>query len=609
MPRLLTNIVLLITVVCCSLFYFLHGRKSTVFYGDALGYYLYLPATFIYGNHGQYNQLPPDKEIGQGIFNYTADMNTLLPKSPKGFTVNQYTYGAAAFEFPFFITAHLFEKITGRKANGFSSTYENAIRLAGIFYLLVGLFFLFKSLQEFVNRNTAIITCCFLLIGTNLFWFSFYQSGMAHVVLFFLYAALLYFTIQVHKQQKLVSFIAIGLAVGFITVIRPSDILCLLLPVCYSVYNRSTLQQKIQLLQRNKANILIAAVYFVLPFVPQLIYWKQYAGSFFYDSYVGQSFDFLHPKIIAGVFGFKNGWLAYTPLMILALCGLFLYKKFKTISLSIFLILPVYMYVIYSWWSYNYINGFGSRPMIHLYPLLAIPFAVLLNAAVSKGKAATAGLLTAVVFCTFINIKQSVQQAKGEMWSEDSNAAFNLQTLFKRQLDYNDLVAADNGQHQPSSTVLTTTKAQQLNFSDSVAKTDHITITAEQEYSPAAVKLFATTADEKAKWIKASGYFNSPEQIYDWYRYHLLVVTVTRNGELLLWQSIKINNKIGIADSSCKEHDRINLRHADVNQWGHVYFYVPLQVQLQKGDEVTALVWNMARKSLLVKQLKLELLR
>ncbi|NCU03163.1 MAG: hypothetical protein GXC73_04180 [Chitinophagaceae bacterium] len=606
MPRLFTNIVLLITILCCALFYFLHGRKSTVFYGDALGYYLYLPATFIYGNHGQYQQLPTDKDIDQGIHNYTSDMNTQLPKSPKGFTVNQYTYGTAAFEFPFFITAHLLEKITGRKANGFSSTYENAIRVAGVFYLLIGLFLVFKSLQEFVNRNTAIVTCCFILIGTNLFWFSFYQPGMAHVILFFLYAALIYFTIQVHKRQKLVYFIAIGLTAGFITVTRPSDILCLLIPICYAVYNRSSLLQKIQLLKHNALNIFITAVYFLLPFVPQFIYWKQYGGSFFYDSYASQSFDFLHPKIIAGVFGFKNGWLAYTPLMILALCGLFFYKKFKTISLSVFLILPVYMYVIYSWWSYNYINGFGSRPMIHLYPLLAIPFAVLLQTAVSKSKVTAAALFTVAVFCSFANLKQSVQQAKGELWSEDSNAAFNLQTLFKQNLDYNDLVAADIGQHQPSSTVLTTTAAQQLNFSDSVAKTDHITITAEQEYSPAAVKLIAATADEKAKWIKASGYFNSPEQIYDWYRYHLLVVTVTRNGELLLWQSI---NKIGLADSSCKVHDQIQLRHADVNQWGHVYFYAPLHFQLQKGDEVTALLWNMARKSLLVKQLKLELLR
>lgn len=609
MPRLLTNIVLLITLFCCTIFYFLHGKKSNVFYGDALGYYMYLPATFIYGNHGQYQQLPLDKEIEPGIHHYTADMNNLIPKSPKGFTVNQYTYGTAAFEFPFFITAHLFEKITGRKANGFSSSYENAIRFAGVFYLLAGLLLLLKSLQEFVTRNIAIVISCFILIGTNLFWFSFYQSGMAHVLLFFLYAALLYFTIQVHKRQKLVYFIAIGLTAGFITVTRPSDILCLLIPICYGVYNRSTLLQKTQLLKQNALNVFITAVYFLLPFVPQLIYWKQYGGSFFYDSYAGQSFDFLHPKIIAGVFGFKNGWLAYTPLMILSLCGLFLYKKFKPISLSIFLILPVYMYVIYSWWSYNYINGFGSRPMIHLYPLLAIPLAVLLQAAVSKSKAAATGLFAVVVFCSFVNLKQSVQQAKNELWSEDSNAAFNLQTLFKQKLNYNDLVSADNGLHQPTSTALTVISTQQLNFSDSVAKTDHITITAEQEFSSASIKLLATTADEKATWIKASGNFNSPEQIYDWYRHHLLVLTVTRNGELLLWQSMKINNKIGLADNTCKVHDQIHLRHADVNQWGNVHFYVPLHTSLQKGDEVTALVWNMARKPLLVKQLKLELLR
>ena len=113
--------------------------------------------------------------------------------------------------------------------------------------------------------------------------------------------------------------------------------------------------------------------------------------------------------------------------------------------------------------------------------------------------------------------------------------------------------------------------------------------------------------NNNTKYIKVSGVFNATEQIYDWYRYQLLVLTVTRNAEVLLWKSIKINNKIGLADSSCEKHPRIDLRHSDTNQWGPVHFYAPLSFNLQPGDEVKAIIWNMARKPLLNKSLKLEL--
>ena len=448
MGKTSTNILLAITILISCLFYSMHGRKSLVFYGDALGYYLYLPTTLIYNNIGNPETFPKDKGIDPVVTNYVADMS-VLGKSQKGFFVNQYTYGTAFFELPFFATAHFIKKFSNIEADGFSKAYSNAIRISTIVYLLLGLFFLFKSLLEFVDRNTAIAATCLILIGTNLFWFSFYQAGMAHSPLFFLYALLLFLTIKVHKSPSLLLFVLIGFAAGFITIIRPSDILCLLIPVLYAIYNRSSFVEKMQFTRKNALFIGIAAVCFLLPLIPQLLYWKKFGGSFLYDSYVNQGFDFLHPKITEGLFGFKNGWLAYTPIMLFALAGLVFAKRFRNAQLLFFTLLPIYIYVIYSWWCYNYINGFGSRPMIHLYPLMAIPLATLISIS-AKNRIMQIVCWILLLFCCFVNIKQSIQQAKGEMWSEESNATFNLQTLFKSKLGYNDLVVMDCGEKQLS---------------------------------------------------------------------------------------------------------------------------------------------------------------
>jgi hypothetical protein len=50
---------------------------------------------------------------------------------------------------------------------------------------------------------------------------------------------------------------------------------------------------------------------------------ENFKRQFIYYSYAGESFDFLHPQIIRGLFGWKNGWLPYTPVMIFSLPGIY----------------------------------------------------------------------------------------------------------------------------------------------------------------------------------------------------------------------------------------------------------------------------------------------
>ncbi|MBK6776976.1 MAG: hypothetical protein IPG74_14450 [Flavobacteriales bacterium] len=56
---------------------------------------------------------------------------------------------------------------------------------------------------------------------------------------------------------------------------------------------------------------------------PLFIYWKVYAGSFFWDSYQnpGEGLDIFYPHIHNFLFSFRKGWLLYSPLIALALLG------------------------------------------------------------------------------------------------------------------------------------------------------------------------------------------------------------------------------------------------------------------------------------------------
>ena len=79
------------------LFFAKWGRTSYVFYGDALGYYYYLPATFVYHNFHQIEKLPADRGLEHHVLHYAMEFEQ-NPRSPKGYLINQYTYGVALME-------------------------------------------------------------------------------------------------------------------------------------------------------------------------------------------------------------------------------------------------------------------------------------------------------------------------------------------------------------------------------------------------------------------------------------------------------------------------------------------------------------------------------
>ena len=99
-----------VTLFLCSLFYYQHGKNSYTFYGDALGYYCYLPGAFIYHNLNTFDSLPSDKKIEQPVLDYFNQHRQENQQRVTPVSVNQYTYGVALTELPFFLIAHAYEK-------------------------------------------------------------------------------------------------------------------------------------------------------------------------------------------------------------------------------------------------------------------------------------------------------------------------------------------------------------------------------------------------------------------------------------------------------------------------------------------------------------------
>lgn len=602
------KLILVVAITLTSIFVFQYGKSKDTFYGDAFGYYLYLPSTFIYHNLKTAGETPTQNlnYAATWMFNQIKYM-----KNEKGYYLNQYTYGVALMELPFFLIAHGFEKLNGGPADGYSDTYNILIKTATLLYAILGLLILFEILSYHFSSLLSLLGTLAIFLCTNLFWFSIFQAGMAHVPLFFLYALLVLLTIKVHQRPRLYLFLSLGFTAGIITLIRPTDIICLLIPLLYNVYNRETIRQKIAFVKEQKVKIVCLSLLFILPIVPQLFYWKAITGSYVCYSYGSQSFNWSDPKIYEGLFGFSNGWIPYSPIMIFSLIGLLCYKTLIKWKWCISILLLVYIYVIYSWYCYNYINGLGSRPMIHLYPLLALSLTAFFRYVSGSRFYIKAAFITVCLFFCVLNFSLSVQKIKGVINSEESNRAFYLQMLFRNTLTADDLIVKDVEEWQPSVEKLT--KVGTLvseNFDDSLS-VDYIrdTRTGSRYYyhmHDTNYKIVATIRYNRqkfadAKWFRCSGRFMCPNNL-DYFR-HLLIVDV--NDKNKLWRGCKIENNLSVDNDT----SAITLTRCMVNKWGRVSYFARVPRDMKEGDDIKLALWTSDNKNIFVDDMYLELYR
>jgi hypothetical protein len=607
-----------ITILLAVWFLNGYGRKSEYFYGDDLGYYMYLPGSFIQHNLRTQRELPPDSTYKESVRWY-HDYTVAGWANEKGIVVNQYTYGVALMEAPFFFVAHAWQHLTGGNANGYSPPYEYALKICDIVYAFLGLMLVYKVLRCHYGQEVSLLATIILFIGTNLFWFTLHQAGMAHVPLFFLYAVLLWQTVRLHESPRWSRFAAMGFVIGLITLIRPTDLLCIFIPLFYGVTGRESAKGKLQFIRANAWKFLPLVLAFILPIIPQLLYWKMLTGDYVYYSYKDQGFNWAHPEIIAGLIEGQNGWLAYSPVMLFSIAGLLWFRKYRAWALPLAILFPLYVYVVYSWYCFNYINGLGSRPMIHIYPLLALPLAASIQWLGKKNKLLIAAGTASMLFFIAVNISFSMQQSLGILLSSESHGYYNRNILFRTKIGYEDLVVRDISARQPRSSELGS--AIPLSCLDCCPPGDTHTVVdsgknpacylrmKDEEYLPTVIKVVYTPElkRQKIQWIKFSGYFLAT----DWpgYYKHRIWLSFRHPGEPEIYHDkfCTVNNKIGVADSSC-EHARngLKLEHYEQNRWGTVFAYVPTPKNLRVGDTITLNIINSDRKELRVAQLCLE---
>lgn len=401
------NILLLLVlyILLCVFSFYRHYKiepetfRSEI-WADRAGFYIYLPSTFIYNFSCDKFPENIDKRTGDGFY-----LNKEAYK-----VQTKYTYGVALMQLPFFLIADGISTLSSNSTrDGFSFFYQKSIIFAAVFYLVIGLYLLFLSLKMHFNykNSSTILTLVLLFFGTNLYYYSIMEVGMSHVYSFFLFSCILY--LQTHKARFNNKYFLISLyslISWLIILIRPTNIIFVSIILIWDIRSLNQIVYKIKDLVDLKI-IFILTISFLVVFSPQFIYWNYAFGQYLTYSYGDEGFtSIFSPHVIEVLFAPANGLFPYSLIFILALFGIGLKLKKRTIPgvyLSIVFILICYLTA--SWHDWRFGCGNGMRNMAEYYSLFSFPLAFslnrinLINKRLNKwGIYAILGLLVAISF-------------------------------------------------------------------------------------------------------------------------------------------------------------------------------------------------------------------
>ena len=394
---------------------------------DVSGYYLYLPATFIYDDLYELKFLPeiiekykPTPNINQA---YSAGNGNMVMKYPAGLSI-LYT--------PLFFIAHISAKTLDYPADGFSLPYQIAIQLGGVLFAIIGLIFLRKILLQYFPDRTAGGLIILIALGTNFFNYATFDSANVHIWSFTLLSILTHQTMHWHHLATWPRALGIGACVGLAALVRPTEIIFAIVPILWGINNW---ESKL-LFFKNHYPQIIGAVLFTLAIGSiQFFYWKSATGNWVVYSYQDQGFYWTRPHFIDVFFSYRKGWLIYTPLMLFALLGFAFWlgkwkKNIPPYMLPIICFFMVNTWIISSWDIWWYGGSFGQRAMIPSYVLLAFPLAHLINWI--KIKPWRAIIFTPLFLaCISLNLFQTYQAHWGPWEATYMNQAYYWRIFFK----------------------------------------------------------------------------------------------------------------------------------------------------------------------------------
>lgn len=378
------------------------GNVDRYIGGDGVGYYEYLPSTFIRHDLIRNADEYVFDESTQAHFD-----NTGVYVDFEGGKVNKYPVGTALLQAPFFAVAHVF---IDKSVNptGYESAYQKSVFYAALFYLLLGLIFTNLLLKRYdVSEWTIFVVQTLLVFGTTLSHYTHFDAGYSHVYSFFAVTCFAYLAKSFFVTLKMRYVWLAAICFGLIFLLRNPNILILFfVPFLAGSWQRFK-EAGIEL-WKNKFGLLVAVLAFFTVAGVQSLFWYLQTGHFLVYSYQGESFDFANPEVFNVLFSYRKGLFVYAPILLIGLlCTNYWIWTKRWFELATWWgFFALITFIISSWWTWVYGCSLGMRPYVDFYILFFVPLGIVLHQAKRIWKVL---LVTICLLAIPVNLIQTYQ--------------------------------------------------------------------------------------------------------------------------------------------------------------------------------------------------------
>jgi hypothetical protein len=557
---------------------------------DVYGYYAYLPAAITYGDLTEFKFVDShfsDYALGSGNYQVTDIGNHRIPI---------YTMGLAILVAPFYLIAEVIALIGGLPRDGLSQIYQWMFLLSSIFYCWLGFYFLSKWLFKYFKLRIVWVLAVMIAFGTNYLVYASYEIGLTHTYIFCLYCILLFYSEKWALKNNVQHTCLIAMIIGVLCLIRPTEIISILIPLGYSIHSYGFND----FVQKKLRHLLLMVAIGMLIILPQMALWKVNTGHWIFNAYMDQnhSFDLLNPHIFDGLFSYRKGWLIYSPVMFLSLIGFWqLYHKSRSWFWPILLYLVIHIFITFSWSMWWYASSFGSRPMIHAYAALALPFGFLFEQSKKKS-----WLLAIISVFAILNLLQSWQYTQKILPGDGINKVFYWKTFGKVTHEPENIKYVDLEEALPGLDKFRRSELASLNWSSfyppdttrEVVKLEGQMcerIDQKRTFSYPLVYHLETddfNAESRKNWLLVEADLYLKGDSFDAYNAAQLGISFHHDGQKIHEDGIRFPF------------------HLKEGNWAQTEFEIRLPPMMTAGDMIKVFVWNPSPDSIYVRRLSLQ---
>lgn len=357
-------------------------------HGDGVGYYAYLRAPLIQHNL-RFEEDWRHANPGFAESRVGADNQVHLDQyTGTGYIGNLFSVGPAILWSPFFLLAHVTVRTVDWfgghiPADGFSLPYRVLVAFGTAFYAFCGLLLSYTVARKFVDPSWALLATLGIWAGSSLPVYMYFNPFWSHAHSVFAAALFLWYWERTRGSRVWEQWLVLGLISGLLVDVYFVNGVFLLLPLIESIrgYAADLVSQDWNAAFRRLGENVVYLAAFAFAILPTLITRRiVFGGMLRFGLYSTSSWNWHAPYWRSVLFSSDHGALTWTPLLALAIFGLFLPSETgKSIQMYLAIVTIALYYVISSYPFWDGTSSYGNRFFISLTPVFILGLAFLLN--------------------------------------------------------------------------------------------------------------------------------------------------------------------------------------------------------------------------------------